>query len=112
MCAREPTNRPHGPQAPGDIPTPNPGNLEVRAETLSCRPRPLLLLLSWLYFQKAFADSGSTKVSTVQAEVDTHDLSSTNFREEISDLTRAQKLTTGILNFAILGEGSPRTVQK
>lgn len=87
LCAREPTNRPHGPQAPGDTPTPNPGNVEVAAETLSCRPGPLLLLLAQLYFQKAFADSGSTKVSTVHAEVDTHDLSSTNFCEEIADLT-------------------------
>lgn len=87
LCAREPTNCPHGPQAPGDAPTLNPGDLEVTAETLSCRPGPLLLLLAQLYFQKAFADTGSTKVSTVHADVDTHALSSATFRRNITDLT-------------------------
>ena len=113
-CAREPTNRPHGPQAPGDTPTPNPGDPEVTAATLSCRPGPLLLLLAQLYFQKAFADSGSTKVSTVHAEVDTNALSSTSFCEGISQTCPDHRnlSRTSVLNFAVLGEGSPRTAQR
>lgn len=64
--AREPTKHPHGPQAPGDMPAPMVGgDVQVTAETLRCRPAPLLLLLAQFYFQKLFADDGPTKVRTV-----------------------------------------------
>lgn len=78
-CGRvlgRPINRPHGPQAGGDTPT---LSQEVTAEILNCRPGPLLLLLAQLYFQKASADSGSAKISTVRADVDARALFSTAF---------------------------------
>lgn len=73
------TEHPHG-----DTPALTPADREVTAETLQCRPGPLLLLLAQPDFQKALADGRSTKVSTACAEVDTHALSSASFFEGVS----------------------------
>ena len=111
-CAREPNNHPHRPQASGDTPTLNPGDLEVTAEMLSCGPWPRLLLLAWLYFQNAFADSGSTKVGTVHTSVDMHALSSTAFWSNITDLTTELHHTQVYWISPSLVKGALRTAQR
>lgn len=75
------------------MPTPNPGDLDVTADTLSCRSGPLPLLTAQLYFQNTFVDGVSTTVSTAHAEVDTRALSSTSLCEGISQI-RLQKFIT------------------
>lgn len=45
------------------MPTPNPGDLDVTAGTLSCRSGPLPLLIAQLYFQNTFVGGVSTTAS-------------------------------------------------
>lgn len=90
---------------------PTPANLEVTAETLQCRPGPLLLLLAQPDFQEALADPPRSGLP-VQKWIHMFCPQQASVREYHRPGLTTEIPYKSVLNFVILGEESPRTVLK